>query len=381
MSSSHSSLRAAATGLRASVIIPTYNRRAVLVRVLRALAKQTVPADLYEVLVVADGCTDGTGAVCRELADEMPYSLRLIEQDNAGPAAARNHGVREAHAPLIVFIDDDVVPSAELLEAHLAAHAPDGDDTVIAIGPLLPPPDVRLNAWGAWEERTLCGHYAAMESGRWTASHRHFYTGNASLVRQRILEAGGFDPQFRRAEDIELGSRLEAAGCTFAFLPHARAWHYVRRSFASWAAMPCAYGRASVMMGRTGRLWIVEIDFWCYSKRNPAVRLLTRLCLGSQLRTTIATGALRLIATAGWFARLSPLAYAACSLMYNMRHYEGLAAELGSSQIFWHLVDAAAATRRAGMSDIFLAACASALESKMSAAQHEPVHGEIGASV
>src|SRR5258707_5284128 len=58
------------------------------------------------------------------------------------------------------------------ISAHLAAHAPDASDNVVAIGPLLPPPDMRLNAWGEWEERTLCKQYDAMEAALWRSEER-----------------------------------------------------------------------------------------------------------------------------------------------------------------------------------------------------------------
>ncbi|MGZ6282554.1 MAG: glycosyltransferase family 2 protein, partial [Ktedonobacterales bacterium] len=149
---------------RASVVIPTYNRCATLARVLGGLSCQTIAPDTFEVIVVADGCTDGTDDLCRHLAGELPFHLRLLQQANAGPAAARDRAVREARGSLIVFVDDDVVPDEHLIAVHLAAHGPDGDDTVVAMGPLLPPLDQRLNVWGAWEERALCAQYDDMEA-------------------------------------------------------------------------------------------------------------------------------------------------------------------------------------------------------------------------
>ncbi len=323
------------------MVIPTYNRCRSLERVLAALARQTVPAGSFEVLVVADGCTDGTAACCRRLAATMPYALRLVEQPNDGPASARNLGVREARAPLIVFVDDDVVPDEELLAAHLAAHAPDASDNVVAIGPLLPPPDMRLNAWGEWEERTLCKQYDAMEAALWQPSYHMFYTGNASLSRRHILDVGGFDPAFRRAEDIELGNRLSVRGDTFAYLPHARGWHYVHRSFASWMQMPVAYAGASVMIGRNGRTVDVARDLSFYVDRNAAVRLTTWLCLGRPRLVALATQALHAAAVAGWACRLAPVASLMCSVIYNLRYYDSMAAEIGGAKTFWRLVELA----------------------------------------
>jgi GT2 family glycosyltransferase len=324
--------------LRASVVIPTYNRRTTLERVLCALGRQTVSPGTFEVIVVADGCTDGSAALCRELATTLPYALRMIEQANAGPAAARNRAVQEARANLIIFVDDDVVPDEHLIATHLAAHAPNGEDAVVAIGPLLPPRDMRLNAWAAWEERSLCAQYDAMEAGRWQASYRQFYTGNASLARRHIVEAGGFDSRFRRAEDVELGLRLSERGCRFVFLPEAIGWHYVRRNFASWAAMPVAYGEATVAMAREHTLEQVALVAAEYYFRNAAVKLSTRLCLGSATRVALATQALRTVAALGWMAWLPMLTNAACSMIYNLRYYDGFAAELGGARDFWRLI-------------------------------------------
>ena len=327
--------------LSASVVIPTYNRRSSLERVLRALARQTLAASRFEVVLVVDGCTDGTTEMCLQLLPDLSYTLRIVEQENAGPAAARNRALSEARADLIVFLDDDVVPDEHLLETHLAAHAPDASDSVVAIGPLLPPRDTRLNAWGAWEERTLCGHYAAMQAGRWRPTYRQFYTGNASAAKCLLLAAGGFDHAYSRAEDVEFGKRLHALGCAFAFLPEARGWHYVHRHFAGWADMPVAYGRAIVSMARTHGVDELALAAFEYHSRNAPVRLMTRLCLGSCRRVAWITALLHGIAVAAWALHADILAYACCSVLYNLRLYSGLAAELGSTQHFWRLIKAA----------------------------------------
>ena len=74
-----------------TVIIPTYQRRDSLRRVLGALAKQVWPSDRLEVIVVSDGGDDGSVDLARSVS--MPFPLRVVEQANRGPAAARNLGV------------------------------------------------------------------------------------------------------------------------------------------------------------------------------------------------------------------------------------------------------------------------------------------------
>src|SRR4051794_7003750 len=144
-----------------SVIVPTYNRQAGLERLLLALAEQTVDPDCFEVVVVNDGSHDGTDRMLTAL--DMPYRLRVLDQENAGPAAARNVGVHHAEGHLIVFLDDDVVPLPDLLAAHIQVHG-DANDLVV-IGPMSPPSDCHRSVWVRWEERQLLKQYDAMRRG------------------------------------------------------------------------------------------------------------------------------------------------------------------------------------------------------------------------
>lgn len=324
--------------LCASVVIPTHNRRAVLERVLGGLSRQTVPHGTFEVVVVADGCTDSTVSMCSDLADKLPYPLYLIEQANAGPAVARNRGVQEARAKLVIFLDDDVVPDEGLVAAHLAAHSPDGEDAVVAIGPLLPPHDIRLSAWCAWEERNLCADYAAQEAGGVETTYQRLYTGNASVMRKHVAEVGGFDPRMLRCEDVELGRRLYTHGCAFVFLPKARGWHYVRRSFAGWLNISVNSALFTLAMGRIHGAAEVMDDVAEYHARHPLVKLCVRICLGSPALVTLATQVLHISAVASWALHVPLLSDASCSLIYNLRFYDTLAAGLGGRRHFFRLL-------------------------------------------
>ncbi len=164
-----------------SVVVPTFNRLLRLKRVLAALADQTVPGDRYEVIVVSDGSTDGTD----EYLASAPYPIVVAVQPNAGPAAARNRGAELARAELILFVDDDVIASRDLVEQHLASHSAVGGPELVVIGPMLNPPDFKMSSWIRWEQAMLYKQYGAMERGLFKPTFRQFYTGNASLPRAR----------------------------------------------------------------------------------------------------------------------------------------------------------------------------------------------------
>lgn len=85
-----------------SVIVPLYNKRNTLQRTLRSILDQTF-GDL-ELLVVDDESTDGSLEEVSKFSDPR---VRILTQKNAGPGAARNHGMRESHAPLVAFLDAD----------------------------------------------------------------------------------------------------------------------------------------------------------------------------------------------------------------------------------------------------------------------------------
>ena len=98
-----------------SVVVPTFNRAAVLSRTLDALKRQTHAADLFEVIVVDDGSADDTPQFLARAAAEWKH-LRFFRQENAGPAAARNLGIKEARHPIVAFTDDDCEPRPDWLE-------------------------------------------------------------------------------------------------------------------------------------------------------------------------------------------------------------------------------------------------------------------------
>lgn len=91
--------------MKASVIIPAFNAKKCVGDAIRSITA-TPPSFDYEILVVDDGSTDGTGAYLEELKKEIP-ALRVLSQENAGPAVARNLGIREARGEYILFADSD----------------------------------------------------------------------------------------------------------------------------------------------------------------------------------------------------------------------------------------------------------------------------------
>lgn len=87
-----------------SIIVPAFNAEKFLSRCLQSLAAQTYPD--FEVILINDGSKDNTLALAEDWA-RRDSRIRLFSQENRGPAATRNRGIREAHASRIMFVDSD----------------------------------------------------------------------------------------------------------------------------------------------------------------------------------------------------------------------------------------------------------------------------------
>jgi glycosyltransferase involved in cell wall biosynthesis len=207
-----------------SVVIPTFNRLEVLAEVLHALEFQQ-GAPPFEVVVVDDGSSDGTSAWLRSRTFHLP--LRVLTQENRGPAAARNTGVAVAQGQWVAFLGDDTVPSPGWLAAHREAHRRHGDDLHVAVlGYTGWHPRMRLNPFLRYiNEHGLQFGYALIKDPE-DVPFNFFYTSNISLARDLLL-AEPFDLRFPHAawEDIEVSYRMKKRGLRMIYEKSATVAH------------------------------------------------------------------------------------------------------------------------------------------------------------
>jgi len=190
-------------------------------RLLRALQRQDPVPGGFEIIVVADGCADGTVEALRNL--NIGFPCQVLEQSASGPAAARNRGAGQATGDILLFLDDDVEPRSGVLRAHAEFHAQVADG--IAIGYLEP----AISAGGFFGV-VLRGWWESMFEESRRPGHRYVYSdllsGHCSLERRAFERLGGFDATLRSHEDYELGYRAIAAGMNLRFVPDATAVHH-----------------------------------------------------------------------------------------------------------------------------------------------------------
>ncbi len=199
--------------IAASIIIPTFNGASRIRNCLDALLKQA-PARDTEILVVNDGSTDSTEDVVKRYS-----GVRLITQANAGPAAARNRGALEAAGKIILFTDDDCVPTPDWLDAMLE---PFRDSEVVGVR------GVYRTHQSALVARFVQIEYEDRYRIMACLPRIDFIdTYSAGFRRDRFLEMTGYDTSFpvACAEDVELSYRMSAHGWKMVFAPVAIVYH------------------------------------------------------------------------------------------------------------------------------------------------------------
>jgi glycosyltransferase involved in cell wall biosynthesis len=229
-----------------SIVIPTYNRLPMLVRVLDALEAQ-VDAPSFEVIVINDGSKDDTDAV---LSQRKGIIFRT--QPNGGPGRARNHGVTLATGKIVIFIGDDTVPEPRFLAEHARIHADAHDDRLVAgLGYTGWPKGERVTAFMDYiNDFGLQFGYKLIQHGT-VVPYNFFYTSNISIDRA-LLAAHPFDTTFPSAawEDIELAYRLDAMGLKIHYNAHAVTRHYHPMTVDSFARRQYTVGKSGAIFYR-----------------------------------------------------------------------------------------------------------------------------------
>lgn len=196
--------------MRVSVIVPVRNAAATLPRALAALARQDL-REAYEVLVVDNGSDDGSA----DIAEQAGGPVRVVRQENLGPAAARNRGAALARGTALAFTDADCYPEAGWLRAGLAAL--EGRDLVQ--GGVRPDPEARRAPF----DRTL---RVGRESGL-------YETANLFVSRETFERLGGFESvvaptaESPFGEDVWFGWRVRRLGGETGFSSDAVVHHAV----------------------------------------------------------------------------------------------------------------------------------------------------------
>jgi GT2 family glycosyltransferase len=240
--------------LELSVVLPTLRNYSVLERVLDGYAVQDVPAGSFEMLVVADRHEPDLAAVIAAIG-ARPYTVRLLRGPIPGASANRNAGWRAAHAPIVLFTDNDTVPDRSLVAEHLRSHKRRPEVEVAVLGLVRWSAEIEITPFMRWLEYGLQFQFESIRGE--DAGWGHLYGANASIKRAMLERVGGYDEQRLPYgyEDIEWAYRAREHGLQVVFNRLAVVEHHRTMTIADWQA-------------RAPRLAVSE---WRFCRLHPEV--------------------------------------------------------------------------------------------------------------
>ncbi len=217
-----------------SVVVPTFNRRRKLERLLASF--DSLQGDHVEEVIVVDDCsTDGTkGMSLRWVGERHRFAARYLRmQTNGGPAVARNAGMKKASGEVIAFTDDDCVVHPRWL-LHLVEPLDPAHKVVGTGGAVLP---VHTDV--------ISRYYTFHHILEPAPSLLYLVTANCCYTRDLALAVGGFDPDLPTpgGEDVGLSFRLYKRGYRFAMADGAVVYHDYRKDLFDFYRTFRNYGR------------------------------------------------------------------------------------------------------------------------------------------
>lgn len=225
-------LAAAGPPLDASVVVCTYNRKDLLVKALESIRSQVLRnGTAWEVLVVDNGCSDGTWEVLRRMSAEWNL-LRPVREPRPGKSFALNAAIRCARGAVLAFTDDDVVADSGWLNAILEGFR--RYEVAMIGGRVLPLWTTEKPRWYREPEyRGVIAHWDHGDKPFLLADTSSVPSGNNLAARAEVLRRlGGFHTglgagRVHRGADSELGIRMFRAGERIAYIPNAVVYHRV----------------------------------------------------------------------------------------------------------------------------------------------------------
>ncbi len=240
--------------MKASVIIPTYNRSKIVELTLASLVGQDIVIDNYEVIVIDDGSSDNTREVVESFKDKFNLIYYFQEDKGYRVALARNEGIRRASGEVLIFLDSGMVVGHSFVSAHYDAHYDKESRQISDIGTAVigyvygynhsntadtipdyinfHDPDTTLRELAKTQYyidiRLRVYKPVGDEIGRLPAPWTLFWTTNVSVGRKLMLDAGCFNEGYNTwgMEDIECGYRLFRKGARFVMSRAACGVHY-----------------------------------------------------------------------------------------------------------------------------------------------------------
>ena len=242
-----------------SIVTPTFNRSDELGHLIKSIDKQTIKNDYYEMIISDDGSTDDTKDKTKRWMKKVGFKLKYVCQNNNGPGAARNHGVKNSNGELIVFIDSDCEADKNWLKIIYDNYKKNKFD---AFGgpdhskedflPIQRAIDFSMTSF--FTTGGMRGHNKKMLSKFYPRSH------NMGVKKILFENIGGFG-SLRHGQDIELSNRIHNSGAKVILLTDAIVFHRRRTTLKKFFRQVFNWGVARINLGKIDSSMLELIHF------------------------------------------------------------------------------------------------------------------------
>jgi GT2 family glycosyltransferase len=222
-----------------SIVIPSYNGKEKVLRLLHALEKQTYLS--FEVIVVIDGSTDGSAKAILENNWKL-FPVIILEQKNKGRAGARNAGFKQAQAKQILFLDDDMIPESNCAKYHVEAFLT--HTNAILMGQVIEPCtdlDKEIKQYKNFLNKAWSIITNSYKLNYFPVDLTVLSAQNMSLSTEVFNQLNGFNETLKDIEDYDLALRAKLAEIPTYYLDTALAEHQDDFTFKKYADRSKAY--------------------------------------------------------------------------------------------------------------------------------------------
>lgn len=245
--------------IRISLIVATYNRGPLLARTLEAIARQTLPVEMWEAVIVNNNSSDDTQQVFERFAeqDASGADVRMVFEGRQGLSHARNKGIEECRGEYIAVIDDDELPNPDFLKQYLEFFE-SHPEAAAAGGRIVPLYEFETPKWlSPWAERPIAAVIDMGDRVREFRGERYPIGGNMAFRRSVFDEVGLFNPELGRTgkkllagEEKDLFRRIRQSGGKIFWVPGPYILHMIPES----RLTPEYFGRLTRMIGVSERM-------------------------------------------------------------------------------------------------------------------------------
>ena len=241
------------------IVTPTFHRSGALDHLIKSIDKQTINNDYFEMIISDDGSTDDTKEKTKRWIEQVGFKLKYVCQNNNGPGAARNNGVKNSNGELIVFIDSDCEADKNWLKIIYEYYKKNKFD---AFGgpdhskedflPIQRAIDFSMTSF--FTTGGMRGHNKKMLSKFYPRSH------NMGVKKTLFENIGGFG-SLRHGQDIELSNRIHNSGAKVMLLIDAIVFHRRRTTLKKFFRQVFNWGVARINLGKIDSSMLEFIHF------------------------------------------------------------------------------------------------------------------------